>query len=89
MPQTFVKDPEAVLDYEWNWAEWLGNDTISSHTITNDEGITLGSHTATTTAVTAWFSGGTAGINYSATCHIVTAAGRKDDRTITFVMQSK
>ena len=89
MPQTFVKDPDAVLDYEWNWAEWLDGDTIASHTVTCDTGITLDSHSATTTAVTGWFSGGTAGVTYSATCHVVTAAGRKEDRTIQFIMEPR
>lgn len=93
MPRSFLKDDSAVLDYQWNWAgerPWLVNgDTIVSHTITADAGLTVDSSTATSTAVTVWLSGGTVGATYSVTCHIVTAAGREDDRTMTFTMQPR
>ncbi|TDH48493.1 hypothetical protein E2F47_23540 [Mycobacterium eburneum] len=39
--------------------------------------------TNTTTTATAWISGVAAGQNGTATCHITTAAGRQDSRTIT------
>ena len=26
----FIKDPDAVLDYQADWSDWLGDDTISS-----------------------------------------------------------
>lgn len=89
MPRSFTKDPDAVLDYEWDWAAWLGDDTIASHTVTASAGLTVDSTEATATAVTAWLSGGTDGATYSVTCHIVTAAGREDDRTMTFTMQPR
>jgi hypothetical protein len=76
------KDASAVLDYVWNWSDWLGADTISSHTITC-VGCTKDSSSNTTTTVTAWISGGTT-VSPSATCHITTAGGRHDDRTIVF-----
>jgi hypothetical protein len=78
----FVKDPSAVLDYAWNWATWLGTDTIATHTVTAEAGLTVASSTATTTAVTAWLSGGTVGESYTVTCRIVTAAARTDERSI-------
>lgn len=83
MPRSFTQDPDAVLDYEWDWAAWLGTDTIASHTVTAATGLTVDSTEATTTTVTAWLSGGTVGQSYAVTCHIVTAAGREDDRTVT------
>lgn len=83
MASAFVKDPSAVLDYVWNWSSWLGVDTIASHTVTAATGLTVDSSAATTTAVTAWLSGGTAGQSYTVTCRIVTAAGRTDERSIT------
>jgi hypothetical protein len=76
------KDASAVLDYTWNWADWLGDDTIASATVTG-VGCTVDSYTNTTTTVTAWISGGTT-VSPSATCHITTAGGRQDDRTIVF-----
>ena len=82
MADAFQKDPAAVLDYEWDWSAWLGSDTITSHTVTASTGITVASSTKTSTAVTAWLSGGTAGQSYGVTCQITTTAGRTDERTI-------
>jgi hypothetical protein len=79
------KDASAVLDYVWDFGTqgtWLGADTIASATVTGT-GCTVDSSTNTTTTVTAWISGGTT-VNPSATCHITTAGGRQDDRTIVF-----
>lgn len=83
MADSFLKDPSAVLDYEFDWAAWLGSDTISSHTVTAATGITVASSTATSTAVIAWLSGGTAGQAYTVTNRIVTTGGRTDERSIT------
>lgn len=82
MQQDFIKDPDAVLDYTINWAAWLDGDTISTSTWTVADGITIDSEAETTTTTTVWFSGGTVGQDYNATNHIVTVAGREDDRTI-------
>ena len=77
------KDPDAVLDYQWDWSAWLSDDdSITSYTVTVDDGLTLDTDTNTSTAVTAWFSGGTIGERYDATAHIITADGREDDRTM-------
>ena len=89
MPRNFTKDPDAVLDYEFDWSAWLGTDTIATHTVTATAGLTVDSTEATTTTVTMWLSGGTDGASYAVTCHIVTAAGREDDRTATITMQSR
>ncbi len=86
MPRSFTKDPDAVLDYQWDWAAWLGTDTIAGHEITVPDGLALDSSEATNTTVTAWISDGTVGQSYLATCHIVTAAGREDDRTVTITV---
>ena len=89
MARSFVKDPDAVLDYEWDWAAWLGTDTIASHTVTASAGLTVDSTEATDTAVTAWLSGGSVGMSYAVTCHVVTAAGREDDRTVTVTVMER
>lgn len=89
MPRSFLKDDDAVLDYEWDWSDWLGADTIASHTVTAATGLTVASSTATSTAVTAWLSGGSVGTSYAVTCHIVTAGGRTDDRTVTITVQER
>lgn len=77
----FYKDPDAYLDYVWDWSEWLGDDTIVSHDVTVETGLTLESESTTTTAVTVWLSGGTLGETYAVTVKIDTAAGRTDERT--------
>lgn len=90
----FLKDPQAVLDFLYDWAastngngatDWLSSgETITDHTVTAPTGLTVDSSalTNTATSVVAWLSGGTAGTKYGVTCHIVTSAGREDDRTI-------
>ena len=81
--QNPLKDPSAVLDYVFDWTEWLATgETITDHTITADTGIAVDSSTEDTGKVTVWLSGGTAGINYKVACLITTSAGRTDERTI-------
>ena len=81
--QNPLKDPSAVLDYAFDWNEWLATgETITDHTITADTGITVDSSTEDAGKVTVWLSGGTAGENYKVACLIETSAGRKDERTI-------
>ena len=89
--QNPLKDPSAVLDYVFDWTEWLATgETIAVDsetgekliTITADTGITVDSSTEDDGKVTVWLSGGTAGINYKVACLITTSAGRTDERTI-------
>lgn len=82
MGDSFLKDPDAVLDYQINWSTWLDDDTISSSSWVIPSGITKDSDTNTTTTATAWLSGGTAGARYTVTNRIVTAGGRTDDRSL-------
>lgn len=82
--KTFLKDPDAVLDYEMDWSDWLvDTDTIVTSTWTADTGITIDSNTNSTTSATVWLSGGAAGSSYTVTNSIVTDDGRADDRSIT------
>jgi len=81
--QNPLKDPSAVLDYVFDWTEWLATvETITDHTITADTGITVNSSTESDGKVTVWLSGGTAGQNYKVACKITTSAGRTDERTL-------
>jgi len=95
MAQTeWIKDPDAVLDYKFDWkaltngsgdSDWLGaGETISAHTIDADVGITVDSSVATdaNTSVTVWLSGGTAGTEYRVRCEIETSGSRTDERTM-------
>jgi len=95
MPQEFVKDANAVLDYEINWSTWLGTDTIatSTWTLTGESGITIGNGangapapTNTTIKATVWLIGGVAGIGHLVTNRIVTAGGRTDERSLKIIV---
>lgn len=85
----YIHDPNAVLDYQNDWAAWLDGDTITTSTWSVPAGITKDSDSHTTTTTTVWLSGGTAGSEYHCINHVVTAAGREDDRTITIRVQER
>ena len=82
MPQHFLKDPAAVLDYQIDWSDWLDTDTIQTSTWAAATGLTVDSDALTATTTTVWLAGGTAGQSYEITNHIVTVAGREDERTL-------
>lgn len=90
----FLKDPDAVLDYAFDWSAWLAaeNDTIATVEWEVPAGITQETDPApsnTDTTATVWLSGGTDGQNYLVTCRITTAAGRVDDRTMRISVRSR
>lgn len=86
MPNKFLKDPNAVLDYINDWSDWLVTDTIATSTWTVPTGITKDSSSNTTTTATVWLSGGTAGVSYTVVNRIVTAAGRTEDRSVVLMV---
>ena len=90
MPQSeWVKDPEAVLDYCFDWAaltngtgtsDWLAElETIADFSIAitpvTASPLTEDSSALSDadTSVTVWLSGGLAGTEYRVTCHIETS----------------
>lgn len=81
------KDPDAVLDYRFDWAgadpgPWLETgETITASSWIVDAGLTQVSDSHTDTTATVWLSGGTAGVTYRITNRITTSNGRIDDRT--------
>ena len=84
MPRSFRIDPDAVKDYIFNWARFLNGDPITGYTLAAADDVTIVDDSATSTAVTVWVRDVGDGATGSVTCHIVTAAGREDDRTMTF-----
>jgi len=84
-----VKDPQATLDYQFNWSAWLTSDTISAVTWTVPAGITQTAATNTTTTATIWLSAGTVGTRYTIVCRITTTAGRIDERSLIVSVQQK
>jgi hypothetical protein len=87
MPSVFYKDPDAVLDYTFDWSDWLtGVETIASYDITAETGITVDSDSNDTDSVTVWLSGGTASVKYTVGCEITTNSvpARTDERSMVF-----
>ena len=84
---TINKDPNAVLDYTFDFTDWLAtaSDSIASASfpvtvgvVVNSSGVVAGKR------VTAWISGGTVWSPASVTVRVVTSGGRTDERTINF-----
>lgn len=95
----FKKDPDAVLDYGFDWGAdgngWLNEgDTIATSTWSltheDDDGeLVVDSDSKDDETTAAVVSGGTLGRTYWLTNHIVTAAGLEDDRTIEITIQER
>jgi hypothetical protein len=89
---TFIKDPDATLDYYVDWTAWLAGDTIVASTwcvmpsslVVDSDAIIVGLQ-----KTVVWLSGGVDGTTYTATNHITTATGREDDRSITIAVEDK
>ena len=78
-----IHDPNAVLDYTFDWAtSYLGADTIIASQFSVDSGIMVESDTFDATSATIWLSGGTPDKRYAVVNHVTTAGGREDDWTI-------
>lgn len=82
--QEFVKDPSAVLDYQFDWSSWLADgETIVSATVTAPTGLTKPfSDVVTSTTVTGWIAGGVLDALYYVVCQVTTNQGRVDERSI-------
>lgn len=89
MPDSFVKDPDEVLDYVRDWTAVLDGDTIATSTWTPDDGITVDSNSHDTTTATAWISGGILGATHLVLNRITTAGGRTFDKTLRFQIRAK
>jgi len=97
MTTFYTKDPDAVLDYYFDWraqtnqndaekTNWLATgETVSTYTVTTSSTYLVKDSDDlqnSDTVVVAWLSGGVAGETYYVTCHIVTTDNREEDRTI-------
>lgn len=76
------KDPNARLDYRFEWADFLETGETITDQVVVAPGCNVESFAVVGTAVVAWISGGTLGSTVYATCHITTSAGRQNDGTI-------
>jgi hypothetical protein len=80
--KTFAKGDDETLDYQINWGNVLGADTIATSNWVVDTGLTSVSTSNTTTTATLWVSGGVAGARYNVENTITTAGGRTHQRTL-------
>ena len=89
--KSFIKDPDATLDYAFDWSTyWLQDDeSIISHIVTVSSGLTKDMESENSGIVTVWLSGGNVGENYEVSCRIVTSFGRTDDRTIKIMVRER
>jgi hypothetical protein len=81
----FIKDPNATLDFGFDWSQWLDeSETIVGFTITTSPCGIINEYDTSTTAgsVIVWLSSGSIGQRYSVACLIETSASRIDERTI-------
>ena len=90
--KTYVKDPQAILDYSFDWSPWLpAPDVIIDSLWIAESGITIepGSETFTDTITRLFLSGGTHGNTYDVTNRITTTEGRVDERTIQIKVRNR
>ena len=90
----FIKDPDAILDYSYNWADWLvAGDSIDSSTwfisdsglsndLTSTSPLEIDSASFSGAVTTVVVSKGLSGANYFIVNRITTNGGRTDDRHI-------
>ena len=70
-------DPDAKLDFSFDWSDWLDSGILITGTPTwtvFPTGPTISDESNTTTVTTAFLSGATLGVVYLLTCQIATNA---------------
>lgn len=87
--QTFKKSLGAILDYGFNWSDWLADgETITASTWTVPTGISEGANSRDDTSVKVWLSGGTVGETYLISCKITTSVSpRADERSLIVMVE--
>lgn len=91
MPKQLTKDPDALLDFGFDWSSWLEDGetiTTSNWSISQIQGdsATLAEASSPSASndgevVKTWLEGGEAGELYRVTNSIVTDESREDDRS--------
>jgi len=85
-------DPDATVDYGFEWEDWLAGDTISDLTVLLGAELSKESQQIDGTTTIAWLSvvGGTgAGTRVLMTHRVVTAGGRTEDRSMYITVAEK
>ena len=88
--KSYVKDPQGLVDYVFDWSLWLGaTDTITLSTWVVEITLVKETESNTPTTTTIFISGGTVGKDHTLTNSITTLGGRKTDRTIIIRIRDK
>ena len=87
---SIIKDPDATLDYSFDWTDWLAgvSDTISTYEIVGT-GVTVTNVSLSGAKVIGWVSGGVVGAASKIVCKITTTAGRIEQRTIYLTIEER
>jgi hypothetical protein len=89
----FIIDPDAKIEYGFNWAGWLptGTTIATSTWAITPEGPTLSSGSNSTMATVIYVNGCTDGVTYTLTNRITVsgAVERTDDRSMTLVCRER
>jgi hypothetical protein len=87
---SYLHDPQAKLDYGFDWSDWLRDgEIIITSTWAIATGLTKISDSFSTSATTIWIKDGVAGESQVITNHITTSAGREDDRSHTLKVKDR
>jgi hypothetical protein len=78
----FTKDADETLDFSFNYAPKLGEDTILTSVFSLPDGLSLVSQSNDTDSATIFVSGGSAGRIYRIENTITTAGGREYEKTL-------
>ena len=99
--ESFKKDPNAKLDYTFDWSDWMASgDTITAssytiETISGDDSPLIkssspaASFSASASTATLWLEDGTAGNKYMVTNQITTDDGRVAENSIVIIIEDK
>jgi hypothetical protein len=88
--EAFIKDPNSIKDYTWDWTSDLGGDSISTaQVITSSTDLVASTPVTTSTHVSVNLSGGIVNTKYRVTCRIVTSSARTFDKLITILCQEE
>ena len=75
-PVIFVKDPDAVKDYSFNWSEILESGETITSAVWNGGGLTVTGEQITSESTYAFIAGGTLATVFIVSCTITTSADR-------------
>ncbi len=86
---TVIKDPQARLQYGFDWEKWLAGRTITATSWTVPTGLEGDTEAFSPSVATIWLSGGTVGKTYSVINQITASDGSIDERTFRLTIRNK